>query len=227
MMLFYLHQSPKMRKKAILLHMNQKIDILYADDDLIVVNKPPQLLSVPGRGEHKQDCLVNRLQAEFDGVRIVHRLDCDTSGIMVLAMHAESHRRLSKQFEQRLVDKTYLARIDGHLPSLQGGIDLPLALDWHNRPMHKVDFIYGKPAQTGWRVLSKTDTTTLVRLFPHTGRSHQLRVHMLSMGCPMVGDMLYHPRHEEYHRMCLHAEMLTFMHPHKGEKMKFMNVADF
>ena len=216
-----------MRKKAILLHMNQKIDILYADDDLIVVNKPPQLLSVPGRGEHKQDCLVNRLQAEFDGVRIVHRLDCDTSGIMVLAMHAESHRRLSKQFEQRLVDKTYLARIDGHLPSLQGGIDLPLALDWHNRPMHKVDFIYGKPAQTGWRVLSKTDTTTLVRLFPHTGRSHQLRVHMLSMGCPMVGDMLYHPRHEEYHRMCLHAEMLTFIHPHKGEKMKFMNVADF
>lgn len=216
-----------MRKKAILLHMNQKIDILYADDDLIVVNKPPQLLSVPGRGEHKQDCLVNRLQAEFDGVRIVHRLDCDTSGIMVLAMHAESHRRLSKQFEQRLVGKTYLARVEGHLPSTQGGIDLPLALDWHNRPMHKVDFIYGKPAQTGWRVLSETDTTTLVRLFPHTGRSHQLRVHMLSMGCPMVGDMLYHPRHEEYHRMCLHAEMLTFIHPHKGETMKFTNEADF
>lgn len=216
-----------MRKKAILLHMNQQIDILYADDDLIVVNKPPQLLSVPGRGEHKQDCLVNRLQADFSGVRIVHRLDCDTSGIMVLAMHAESHRRLSKQFEQRLVDKTYLARVEGHLPSAQGGIDLPLALDWHNRPMHKVDFIYGKPAQTAWQVLSTTNTTTLVRLFPHTGRSHQLRVHMLSMGCPMVGDMLYHPRHHEYHRMCLHAEMLSFIHPHKGESMKFINDADF
>ncbi len=207
--------------------MNQQIDILFADDDLIVVNKPPQLLSVPGRGEHKQDCLVNRLQADFPGVRIVHRLDCDTSGIMVLAMHAESHRRLSKQFEQRLVDKTYLARVEGHLPSAQGGIDLPLAIDWHNRPMHKVDFIYGKPAQTAWQVLSTTDSSTLVRLFPHTGRSHQLRVHMLSMGCPMVGDMLYHPRHYEYHRMCLHAEMLSFMHPHKGEPLKFMNEADF
>ncbi|OZA16059.1 MAG: hypothetical protein B7X85_06925 [Thiotrichales bacterium 17-46-47] len=193
----------------------------------MVVNKPPQLLSVPGRGEHKQDCLVNRLQADFSGVRIVHRLDCDTSGIMVLAMHAESHRRLSKQFEQRLVDKTYLARVEGRLPSAQGGIDLPLALDWHNRPMHKVDFIYGKPAQTAWQVLSTTNTTTLVRLFPHTGRSHQLRVHMLSMGCPMVGDMLYHPRHHEYHRMCLHAEMLSFIHPHKGESMKFINDADF
>ncbi|MBP7900383.1 MAG: RluA family pseudouridine synthase [Gammaproteobacteria bacterium] len=207
--------------------MNQQIDILYADDDLIIVNKPPQLLSVPGRGEHKQDCLVNRLQVNFPGVRIVHRLDCDTSGIMVLAMHAESHRRLSKQFEQRLVDKTYLARVEGHLPRTQGGIDLPLALDWHHRPMHKVDFVYGKPAQTAWQVLSITDSTTLVRLFPHTGRSHQLRVHMLSMGCPMVGDMLYHPRHHEYHRMCLHAEMLSFSHPNSGEAMKFTNEADF
>ena len=207
--------------------MNKQSDILYADDDLIVVNKPPQLLSVPGRGEHKQDCLVNRLQADFAGARIVHRLDCDTSGIMVLAMHAESHRRLSKQFELRQVDKTYLARVEGHLPSAQGGIDLPLALDWHNRPMHKVDFIYGKHAETGWQVLSETESTTLVRLFPHTGRSHQLRVHMLSMGCPMVGDMLYHPRHEEYHRMCLHAEMLAFSHPHKGEPMRFQNEADF
>lgn len=207
--------------------MNKQIDILYADDDLIVVNKPPQLLSVPGRGEHKQDCLVNRLQADFAGARIVHRLDCDTSGIMVLAMHAESHRRLSKQFELRQVDKTYLARIEGHLPSAQGGIDLPLALDWHNRPMHKVDFIYGKHAETAWQVLSETESTTLVRLFPHTGRSHQLRVHMLSMGCPMVGDMLYHPRHEEYHRMCLHAEMLSFTHPHTGKPMRFENEADF
>lgn len=207
--------------------MNKQIDILYADDDLIVVNKPPQLLSVPGRGEHKQDCLVNRLQADFAGVRIVHRLDCDTSGIMVLAMHAESHRRLSKQFELRQVDKTYLARVEGHLPTVQGGIDLPLALDWHNRPMHKVDFIYGKHAETGWQVLSETETNTLVRLFPHTGRSHQLRVHMLSMGCPMIGDMLYHPRHEEYHRMCLHAEMLSFTHPNSGKPMRFENKADF
>ncbi len=207
--------------------MNKQIDILYTDDDLIVVNKPPQLLSVPGRGEHKQDCLVNRLQADFAGARIVHRLDCDTSGIMVLAMHAESHRRLSKQFELRQVDKTYLARVEGHLPSAQGGIDLPLALDWHNRPMHKVDFIYGKHAETGWQVLSETESTTLVRLFPHTGRSHQLRVHMLSMGCPMIGDMLYHPRHEEYHRMCLHAEMLAFSHPTTGKPMRFENQADF
>jgi tRNA pseudouridine32 synthase/23S rRNA pseudouridine746 synthase len=207
--------------------MNQKIDILYADNDLIVVNKPPQLLSVPGRGEHKQDCLVKRLEADFAGVRIVHRLDCDTSGIMVLALHAESHRRLSKQFEQRLVTKNYLARVEGHLPSPQGAIDLPLALDWHNRPMHKVDFIYGKHAETGWKVLAETKTNTLVRLYPHTGRSHQLRVHMLSMGCPMVGDMLYHPRHHEYHRMCLHAAMLTFSHPHTGITMKFDSEVDF
>lgn len=207
--------------------MNKKIDILYADQDIVVVNKPEQLLSVPGRGEHKQDCLVNRLQAEFSGARIVHRLDCDTSGIMVLAMHAESHRRLSKQFELRQVDKTYLARIQGHLPSRQGGIDLPLALDWHNRPLHKVDYIYGKPAQTAWEVLSSTETTSLVRLFPHTGRSHQLRVHMQNMGCPIVGDMLYHPNHEAYHRMCLHAEMLSFSHPHSGQVLTFTNEAGF
>ncbi len=214
-------------KKSFTFAMNKEITIVYADDDLIVVNKPPQLLSVPGRGEHKQDCLVARLQTDYPGARIVHRLDCDTSGIMVLAMHAESHRRLSKQFEQRLVDKTYIARVQGHLPTPQGAIDLPLALDWHNRPVHKVDFIYGKHAQTGWQVLSTTEKTTLVRLFPHTGRSHQLRVHMLMMGCPMVGDMLYHPNHAEYHRMCLHAEMLAFTHPQTGKAMQFQNEVDF
>jgi len=203
------------------------IDILYADEDCLVVSKPSGLLSVPGRGEHKQDCLVARLQVDFAGARIVHRLDCDTSGIMVLAMHAESHRRLSKQFELRAVEKSYIARVQGHLPSLQGGIDLPLALDWHNRPVHKVDFIYGKHAQTAWQVIAQDEQTSLVRLHPHTGRSHQLRVHMLTMGCPMVGDMLYHPRHHEYHRMCLHAEMLAFTHPHQGRWMQFNNTADF
>jgi tRNA pseudouridine32 synthase/23S rRNA pseudouridine746 synthase len=203
------------------------IDILYADEDLIVVSKPSGLLSVPGRGEHKQDCLVARLQANFVGARIVHRLDCDTSGIMVLAMHAESHRRLSKQFELRAVEKSYVARIQGHLPSPQGAIDLPLALDWHNRPVHKVDFIYGKQAQTAWQVVSADEHTSFVRLLPHTGRSHQLRVHMLSMGCPMVGDMLYHPNHHEYHRMCLHAEMLAFTHPQTGKWLRFETSADF
>lgn len=207
--------------------MNLAIDILYQDKDLLVVNKPPQLLSVPGRGEHKQDCLVNRLQADFAGARIVHRLDYDTSGLMVLAMHAESHRRLSMFFEAREVDKTYIARVQGKLPSRQGGIDLPLALDWHNRPQHKVDFIYGKPSQTAWQVMDTDTDTTLVQLLPYTGRSHQLRVHMLSMGCPMVGDPLYHPHPENFWRLCLHAQTLAFRHPHQGHWMSFDSEVSF
>jgi tRNA pseudouridine32 synthase/23S rRNA pseudouridine746 synthase len=201
--------------------MNNEIAIIYADKDLLVVNKPPKLLSVPGRGEHKQDCLVHRLQTDFAGARIVHRLDYDTSGLMVLAMHAEAHRRLSMFFETRQVDKSYVARIQGQLPSRQGGIDLPLALDWHNRPLHKVDFIYGKPSQTGWQVLDSDATTSLVRLYPFTGRSHQLRVHMLAMNCPMIGDPLYHPQGEQAPRLCLHAQTLSFRHPHQGHWLEF------
>lgn len=214
-------------KNSDTLPMQTTIDILYHDDDIIVVNKPPKLLSVPGRGEHKQDCLVSRLQQDFLGARIVHRLDYDTSGILVLAMHAEAHRNLSKAFEARQVDKHYLALVQANLPSKQGGIDLPLALNWHQRPKHRVDFIYGKPSQTAWQLLEHQSQGELVRLYPYTGRSHQLRVHMLAINCPIVGDPLYHPQHEQHHRLCLHAEMLAFAHPMSGKTMRFDCNVDF
>lgn len=189
------------------------IDILYQDRYLFVVNKPSKLLSVPGRGAHKQDSLIFRLQQTHPETRIVHRLDYDTSGLMVLARNADIHRQLSLAFEQRRVEKRYLARIQGQLPCPQGVIDLPLALDWHNRPKHQVDMNYGKHAQTAWQVLSEDGATSLIYLFPHTGRSHQLRVHLLSMNCPIVGDPLYHPRADDYPRLCLHAQYLSFEHP--------------
>lgn len=207
--------------------MNTTIDILYTDQDILVVNKPAQLLSVPGRGAHKQDCLVTRLQVTYPSARIVHRLDYDTSGVIVLAMDANAHRTLSMAFAAREVDKMYIARIQHRLPSRQGGIDLPLALDWHNRPLHKIDFIYGKPAQTAWQLLSDDQDTQLVALYPYTGRSHQLRVHMHAMGCPIVGDPLYHSQAHQHPRLCLHAHTLSFAHPTTGKRLHFEHPAEF
>jgi len=217
----------RFNSRAVVKQTEEPIEVIYHDKDILVVVKPANLLSVPGRGEHKQDCLVSRLQDDHPGARIVHRLDSDTSGLMVLAFNAEAHRRLSISFADREVDKTYIARVQGHLPSTQGGIDLPLALDWHNRPVHKVDYIYGKPSQTAWEVIAQNVDSQLVRLYPYTGRSHQLRVHMLSMGCPMIGDSLYHPHPEAFPRLCLHAEMLTIIHPTSREKLRFDSTVSF
>lgn len=204
------------------------LDILHEDAQIIAVNKPAGLLSVPGRGEHLSDCLITRLQAAFPGALLVHRLDRDTSGVMVFALTPHAQRFLSQQFEQRLARKTYVARVAGRLEPKTGTVDLPLIVDWDNRPRQMVCHETGKPAVTDWRVLRLGADETRVRLSPKTGRSHQLRVHMLALGHPILGDPLYATgAARDYDRMMLHSEELRIKHPDSGVSMKFRAKTDF
>ncbi len=205
------------------------IDLLYADDVMVVVSKPDNLLSVPGIGEAKKDCLVSRLQAEFPTIRIVHRLDYSTSGLLVLALNAGSHRALSIQFQERIPKKRYQALVTGRLEKEKGSIDLPLAQDWENRPCSKVDHEKGKPSLTHWTCLSRDDTSSRVLLYPHTGRSHQLRVHMLAIGHPILGDNFYMSEEEyrKHDRLMLHADRLGLKHPVSGEWLEFESPCPF
>ncbi|WP_439530337.1 pseudouridine synthase [Pannonibacter sp.] len=205
------------------------LQVLHVDDHVIVVVKPCGLLSVTGRGEDRQDSLVTRLAAQISGARIVHRLDLDTSGVMVLARNAGSHRRLSMQFERRETDKAYVARVWGLVLEQSGEVNLPLIVDWPNRPKQKICFEDGRPARTLWRVLRHEDDTTLMQLEPVTGRSHQLRVHMLSLGHPIVGDSLYAEgvARSFSARLELHARDLAFTHPVTGARLAFHAPAPF
>lgn len=205
-----------------------EIPVLYEDADLLAVDKPAGLLSVPGKGEDLQDCLLSRLERAFPTVRLVHRLDRDTSGVMIFALTPNAQRHLGNQFETRKTKKTYLARLHGHLEPATGEVDLPLIVDWPNRPRQMVCHETGKPALTGWKVLKSGEGETRVRLFPHTGRSHQLRVHTLALGHPILGDTLYAPETaDQYPRMMLHAEELRVNHPESGKGMKFRAPAPF
>jgi tRNA pseudouridine32 synthase/23S rRNA pseudouridine746 synthase len=198
------------------------LDILHEDHEILVVNKPAGLLSVPGKGPELADCLIARLEAAYPQVLLVHRLDRDTSGVMVFGLTAHAQRHLGLQFEKRQTKKTYLARITGRLEPKTGTVDLPLIVDWPNRPLQKVDHETGKPAVTDWRVMKASDEESRVKLYPQTGRSHQLRVHMLALGHPILGDPLYAPETaDQYPRMMLHAEELRLRHPDGGEGMKF------
>lgn len=205
--------------------------LIHADSSLLVVNKPSGLLSVPGRGAEKHDCLVSRIQVEYPDALIVHRLDCDTSGLLVLARGKDMHRRLSIAFQDRQVDKRYVAVVDGELSPASGEVNLPLVVDWPNRPLHKVDFETGKPSLTLYRVLSydPTENSTRVELTPETGRTHQLRVHMQALGHPILGDSLYGDAkiRAKADRLLLHAEHLAFTHPESGERLEFNCTADF
>lgn len=207
----------------------QELSILHADDDLILVDKPAGLLSVPGKAPEHQDCLEYRIKEIFADALLVHRLDMATSGIMVFARNAHAHRHLGLQFERRHVEKAYLAHIWGKLGTPMGRIELPLLCDWPNRPLQKVDIEQGKKAVTEWKVLEIFDDYSIVHLYPHTGRSHQLRVHMNEMGCPILGDRLY--AHEyaflQTPRLMLHAESLSLFHPIGGERLKFKAPSPF
>lgn len=204
------------------------ITVLHEDSDLLVVDKPAGLLSVPGKGEELADCLLARLEAGFPTVRLVHRLDRDTSGVMVFALTAHAQRDLGNQFETRKTKKTYVARVAGRVEPKTGEVDLPLIVDWPNRPRQMVCHETGKPALTGYKVMKASDEESRVRLFPHTGRSHQLRVHMLSLGHPILGDELYAPETaDQYPRMMLHAEELRVNHPENGRGMSFRAPAPF
>ena len=205
------------------------LDILHEDHEIVVVNKPAGLLSVPGRGEHLADCLFTRLTAAFPTALLVHRLDRDTSGILVFAQTPHAQRNLSMQFEKRAAKKTYVARVTGVLEPKTGTVDLPLIVDWPNRPRQMVDHENGKPSATDWRVLKTNSAESRVRLFPKTGRTHQLRVHMMALGHPILGDPLYASgaAREDFDRMMLHSEELRISHPDSGRGMSFRAKAPF
>ncbi|TDK46244.1 RluA family pseudouridine synthase [Antarcticimicrobium luteum] len=197
------------------------LEILFEDAQLIAVNKPAGLLSVPGRGAHLADSLLTRVQAAFPDALLVHRLDRDTSGVIVFALTPHAQRHLSMQFETRMTKKTYVARVWGRLEPKQGVVDLPLIVDWPNRPLQKVCHETGKPAVTEWKVAKYGENETRVRLFPKTGRTHQLRVHMLSLGHPILGDPLYaEGPARDFPRLMLHAEELRIKNPEGGMSLK-------
>lgn len=200
-----------------------EISIIYHDDDILVLDKPSGLLSVPGKSDAHKDCLERRIQAGFPSARIVHRLDMDTSGLIIMALNSQAHRHIGLQFERRHIGKTYQACVWGNIADDHGTIDLPLRCDWPNRPRQMVDFDEGRSALTEWEVVARDDISTRVTLYPKTGRSHQLRVHMLELGHPILGDNLY--AHEEAlaasQRLCLHAQKIELYHPTGGARLSF------
>ena len=208
------------------------LDILYLDQEIVVVNKPAGLLSVPGRGDDKQDCVVSRVKRLFPDCidnPSVHRLDMDTSGILVLALTKESQRFLSMEFESRNVHKKYTALLDGILRSEGGALALPFRLDPENRPYQVYDSGRGRMCITLWKRLSVYDGKTLVEFTPLTGRTHQLRVSAAStkgLGVPIVGDRLYGTR-KEGQRLMLHAGYISFTHPWSKERIEFKVYAPF
>lgn len=207
------------------------LELLYQDDALLVLNKPSGLLSVPGRGDSKQDCMASRVQEEFPNALIVHRLDMATSGVLLMAKNADIHRYLSGLFQEREVEKRYVAIVDGQVRQAIGKIELPLITDWPNRPRQIVDHKNGKPSITRFKVLWRNieKNTTRIELAPETGRSHQLRVHMQSFGHAILGDRLYASDEvlQRSERLMLHAQSLSLIHPLTKEPMRFISEAPF
>ena len=201
------------------------INLIYADDFILVLNKPAGLLSVPGRGADKTDSLATRAQQQFPDARIVHRLDRDTSGLLVLARGAEMHRRLSMAFAAREVNKRYVARVAGKPEQAAGEINLPIIVDWPNRPKQHVNHTTGKPSLTRYTSLSHdaANNTSLLELEPITGRTHQLRVHLSEIGHPILGDTLYGGTvADSAGRLLLHARLLSFSHPASNAPLQFI-----
>ena len=224
--------------------MSPYLDIIFQDEDIVVLNKSSGLLSVPGRLPEHQDCLQNRVQRVLPTATVVHRLDMATSGIIIMALNKPAHVFISRQFEQRKTKKSYIARVFGHVKEHEGSVDLPLICDWPNRPKQKVDHENGKQSLTHYQVLSYSElnsgdgisesgspenVSTLVELTPITGRSHQLRVHMLALGHPILGDRLY--AHGQAltvsPRLQLHARNLSLAHPVTGELLTFVAPCPF
>jgi tRNA pseudouridine32 synthase / 23S rRNA pseudouridine746 synthase len=210
-----------------------EINVVYADEALLVLDKPAGLLCVPGKGEDKQDCLSSRVQQHFADARVVHRLDMATSGLLVMARGATAQRDLNQAFANRQVHKRYVAVVEGLLapPIAQWGIiDLPILLDWPNRPRRIID-PQGKPSNTRWRVLSQNaqEQTTRLELEPVTGRSHQLRVHLQALQHPILGDALYGTPASlaNAERLLLHATRLELTHPVSLQAMVFASEPTF
>jgi len=189
--------------------------ILYEDNDIVIVNKPSGLLSVPGKRDEHKTCVLSYLHLTHPDALIVHRLDMDTSGILLLARNKLAHRSLSIQFQERQIDKVYYALCSGIIEQQRGYINLPMRCDWERRPRQIIDFIAGRHAQTQWRVIQQFDDHFAVALYPKTGRSHQLRLHMKSIGHPILGDNFYSDKKSfnMSSRLMLHAGEISFHHP--------------
>ncbi len=203
------------------------LDVIHQDDQIVVINKHSGILSVPGRLTAHGDCIETRAKSVFGTALSVHRLDMETSGVMVMALHKRAHSHLSRQFEARQTIKTYIAVVAGVLRDDQGEIAEPLRCDWPNRPRQMVDHENGRTAITRFKVIERFDASTRIALYPETGRSHQLRVHMLTIGHPIMGDALYGPQTDKTvtgfddARLLLHAESLAFSHPQTNDQVRF------
>lgn len=204
------------------------VSVIYRDADILVLDKPSGLLSVPGRHPALADSLAIRVQKEYPQALMIHRLDKDTSGVVLMSLNRKAHAKIAAQFESRQTEKSYISVVWGHVENEAGLIDLPLAIDQENKPRHRVDFESGKPAQTRWQVLEYGENTTRLRLFPLTGRTHQLRVHMKALGHVMLGDEFYAEGEalKSADRLLLHAEELAFTHP-DGREVKFNSPCPF
>ena len=206
-------------------------NIIYFDDDVVICDKASGLLTVPGIGPEKADCLISRVKCQFPDALIVHRLDMDTSGVLVLARNADAHREISRQFQDREIVKFDLAIVEGAPKQDDGEIDLPLGKQAQRSAIHIVDFELGKPSVTKWRVLERYPTerlgraTSLMELEPKTGRSHQLRVHLKAIGHPIVGDHFYAPNEIAMltPRLMLHSARLEFTHPTSKARVSFIS----
>lgn len=213
--------------------------LIHVDEAMIVADKPAGLLAVPGRGPDRADCLAARVQAQFADALVVHRLDMGTSGLMVFARGLQAQQQLNRAFAERQVHKTYVAVVGGIVADDAGEIDLPLITDWPHRPRQMVDHVHGKPSLTRWRVLERQAAPdaahsagpnwTRLELTPVTGRSHQLRVHLMAIGHPIVGDELYAPPAlaAATPRLLLHAHRLVLAHPVSGHPVTSLSPTPF
>ena len=191
------------------------LDIHYEDPDIYVINKPAGLLSVPGRGEEKYDSVQSRCQAFAPAAMAAHRLDMATSGLLLIAKHKAAERHYKQQFAARRVEKRYIAVVHGNIADDRGDIEYPLITDWERRPRQKICYEHGKTAHTSYKVLARDGATTRVALTPHTGRSHQLRVHLAAIGHHILGDEFYADEHlPPAPRLMLHAETLAAANLH-------------
>lgn len=210
---------------------NKSLDIVFKDNDLLILNKPSGLLSVPGRGEDKQDCLATRVQAKYPEALIVHRLDMSTSGLIIMARSKEMERTMSILFQQRNIRKYYIAVVAGKVEPDFGEINLPIITDWPNRPKQKIDFLNGKTSRTQYKVISYNErmNCTRIKLIPITGRSHQLRVHMQSIGHAILADELYATDDiiTKADRLLLHASYVSFVHPITHNLIEAESMPDF
>lgn len=197
------------------------LDILYQDQAVVVFNKPSGLLTVPGKAPEHKDSLESRARLVWPGIRVVHRLDMATSGVVVMALTPDSQRELNRQFQQRETQKHYIATVAGVVAADFGSINLPLICDWPNRPKQKVCYQHGKASLTHYQVLQRTHCSSRLKLMPVTGRSHQLRVHMQWLGHPILGDKFYATAgaFAAAERLLLHAEKLEFHHPDTAERI--------